>query len=230
MTILTLLVYSYCVRVMYVRVIFSQIQLQGLRSGVERYTFGGAGEGLAGEVPTRVSAQIAEVDGHPPRPFPPVGPGGWSLGERVVLQGLRARLAGCTGEIRSLVPDVLTGDTLCTLALALTCTFPLTHTLECSLNTQPHIHTFSRACACFCSDFTRRYMLTGSRSHPISDFLTNPLIHCPSLNQLLPSHVYLKTEMHFLSDSLSADTSLFSGGSLSAVLLVTSVSAPLSCF
>lgn len=57
------------------------IQLQGLWSGVERRvemleSFGGAGKGLAGEVPTRASSQTAEVDGHPPRPFPPVGPGG----------------------------------------------------------------------------------------------------------------------------------------------------------
>lgn len=146
MTILTLLVYSYCVRVMYVRVIFSQIQLQGLRSGVERYTFGGAGEGLAGEVPTRVSAQIAEVDGHPPRPFPPVGPGGWSLGERVVLQGLRARLAGCTGEIRSLVPDVLTGHAVYTC----TCSH-----LHLSSHTHPgmfsqHPATYTHLLTCMC--------------------------------------------------------------------------------
>lgn len=95
------------------------------------------------------------------------------------------------------------GTRWCTLALALTCIFPLTHVLERSLNTQPQTRTFSHACACFCSDFTRRLMLIGSRSHPISDFLTNPLIHCPSLSQPLPSpHIYLKKEMHFQTHSL----------------------------
>lgn len=151
MTVLALLVHSYSVRVMYVRVIFSQIQLQGLWSGVEcrveMGSCGGAGEGLAAEVLTRAFAQIAKLDGHPPRPFPPVGTGGWAPGERVGLQALRARLTGCTGEIRPQVPDALTGD-----MLVRTCTcshlYLSSHTCPGMFSQHPGTDTHFLTCMC----------------------------------------------------------------------------------
>lgn len=120
--------YASCMYVSFSLRYSSRAYGQVLSAGSRWGSCGGAGEGLAAEVLTRASAQIAKLDGHPPRPFPPVGTGGWAPGERVGLQALRARLAGCTGEIRPQVPDALTGD-----MLVRTCT--------CS-----HLHLSSHTC------------------------------------------------------------------------------------